>query len=463
VSEGDDRLPSTDDPHELLGIPEDADERTIRRAYAQRIKRWRPDRSPDEFRRVHRAYELAMGSTVRAEAPVARTTAEHAERARAEPEHVDVERRAAAAAEALRVARAASDYVLVDQVLARAVADGVPIGAIFEYSSDELHVTMANSPALTWSRISANGGRGYAAETLRSVLGVSVGMQFQTRAYALLSDPALVRAVADDPRLASICLRAIATLAWVNLPPAPANARSWYRVLPEDAELAALARRVDLDLAAGARCLVPGLGLPAPLIECFAYSSMLPAPMHRHLLDNLADDLRTHPADYLDAFDRVPLVMELETFLLARIEAETPGGAEHVTPDDALAGMARRLRAGGGRLATRVAVGAFGAACLAAMALPPISAPQLIPVPVIAGGIVLALLESGRYQDVRRDLAAVIAEAGVQASDVARWLADAGTRRCPRWGRFSARVARDPGLLMLGRLAVMVSTHARRG
>ncbi len=53
-------LPDSDDPHELLGVPETADEPTLKRAYAELVKRFRPDRHPEEFQRVRRAYEQAL-------------------------------------------------------------------------------------------------------------------------------------------------------------------------------------------------------------------------------------------------------------------------------------------------------------------------------------------------------------------------------------------------------------------
>jgi hypothetical protein len=52
-------LSDTDDPFALLGVAEDADERTLKRAYARLIRIYRPDQAPDEFARIHAAFELA--------------------------------------------------------------------------------------------------------------------------------------------------------------------------------------------------------------------------------------------------------------------------------------------------------------------------------------------------------------------------------------------------------------------
>lgn len=46
--------------YQLLGIAADADERTIKRAYAGLIKQYRPDTSPAEFAQIRAAYEEAL-------------------------------------------------------------------------------------------------------------------------------------------------------------------------------------------------------------------------------------------------------------------------------------------------------------------------------------------------------------------------------------------------------------------
>lgn len=53
-------LPDSNDPFTILGVSRDADEDALKRAYVAKIKIFRPDRSPDEFQRVRRAYEEAL-------------------------------------------------------------------------------------------------------------------------------------------------------------------------------------------------------------------------------------------------------------------------------------------------------------------------------------------------------------------------------------------------------------------
>jgi hypothetical protein len=49
-----------DDPFTVLGIPPGADKKTARRAYAKRIRQYRPEHSPEEFQRVREAYESVL-------------------------------------------------------------------------------------------------------------------------------------------------------------------------------------------------------------------------------------------------------------------------------------------------------------------------------------------------------------------------------------------------------------------
>jgi curved DNA-binding protein CbpA len=50
-------LPETDDPYLLLDVRPGASAEQIRRAYLRRVKEWKPDRHPAEFRRVREAYD----------------------------------------------------------------------------------------------------------------------------------------------------------------------------------------------------------------------------------------------------------------------------------------------------------------------------------------------------------------------------------------------------------------------
>lgn len=77
-------------PFETLGVTPDADERTIKRAYAQRLRACRPDEDPEGFQRLRQAYEWALHwqASHQAPAPPTNTPAphEHADLPAARPE-----------------------------------------------------------------------------------------------------------------------------------------------------------------------------------------------------------------------------------------------------------------------------------------------------------------------------------------------------------------------------------------
>ena len=45
------------DPYAVLGLPADSDDETIRRRYLELVKQFSPERHPDKFAAVRRAYE----------------------------------------------------------------------------------------------------------------------------------------------------------------------------------------------------------------------------------------------------------------------------------------------------------------------------------------------------------------------------------------------------------------------
>jgi len=45
------------DPYAVLGLPADSDDETIRRRYLELVKQFSPERHPDKFAAIRRAYE----------------------------------------------------------------------------------------------------------------------------------------------------------------------------------------------------------------------------------------------------------------------------------------------------------------------------------------------------------------------------------------------------------------------
>ncbi len=52
-------------PFEILGVPADADDERIRAAYLRQVREHPPERDPEAFRRIHRAYEAVRDARAR--------------------------------------------------------------------------------------------------------------------------------------------------------------------------------------------------------------------------------------------------------------------------------------------------------------------------------------------------------------------------------------------------------------
>jgi len=46
-----------EDPFEILGVTKDVEQRTAHRAYIRLIKKFKPDHSPEQFQKIHEAFE----------------------------------------------------------------------------------------------------------------------------------------------------------------------------------------------------------------------------------------------------------------------------------------------------------------------------------------------------------------------------------------------------------------------
>lgn len=56
------------DPFAVLGVDDDAGDETIRQHYLALVRRFPPDREPDRFQEIRRAYEAIRGERERLEA-----------------------------------------------------------------------------------------------------------------------------------------------------------------------------------------------------------------------------------------------------------------------------------------------------------------------------------------------------------------------------------------------------------
>lgn len=58
------RTPETTDPFVVLGLSADCSEAELRARYLELVKRHPPEREPEKFRQLHRAYEAARDPLV---------------------------------------------------------------------------------------------------------------------------------------------------------------------------------------------------------------------------------------------------------------------------------------------------------------------------------------------------------------------------------------------------------------
>jgi hypothetical protein len=295
------RLPDTDDPFVLLGIERDADTRTVRRAYAQLIRIYRPDRAPREFQRIHAAFEevqrseslwLALGK-LRAEAPAAVDANGAAAEARsggseapavdasgvaaearsgeasagasssaeppvgaspgggAEPGEAD---RARAAEVARRLDEARELAERGDSAAAAAAVNALldertPLDLLAGHPE---HATLlARHPSLSWTRLHAVSSDPGAIRAIWNLAWRTAYEHDLGRARALLDDDRLRLDGADDPQLAGICLLRIGGLAWKGVD--VAKLLGAYRAaIPAHPMLDDLLASIELDIAAAA-------------------------------------------------------------------------------------------------------------------------------------------------------------------------------------------------------------------
>jgi len=64
----------SDDPFAVLGLDENADDDAIKRRYLALVRAWPPDREPERFQALRRAYEAVSGQRERLERKLLHTS-----------------------------------------------------------------------------------------------------------------------------------------------------------------------------------------------------------------------------------------------------------------------------------------------------------------------------------------------------------------------------------------------------
>jgi hypothetical protein len=421
-------LPDTRDPFVLLGVSRDADERTLKKAYARLIKVYRPDRSPAQFERIHAAFELARDLAGRSA---------HPERG---PEGAE------------------SKGPVPDP--------GPEPDETLAYPDLRRHISTdpAAVSAILLSRFEA----------------LLVERRYP-QVVAELRDPTLRADAEEHVAVAIPALRAIAALAWRS-----DDARSLlesYCTIPREHGLERLLDRVEHELelstrwraALGAGALRGGILRPAhaadfpePLISLVA-DTALSSPRRRGALIGDLDRLLRDPRRLLDTCDRIVAAdPHLAHLLVHRFHAETPRGDRTLSSlqpalfdevGQAIVDLERSLHAP--VRPWMIAAGAVGGVAGAATVLPLAIGAGIALGSAGLGSIQLALAKNRYLQRVRPGLAAIVARLGVQASVLREWLSF-NRKLAGDLATYDISVDGDLGLALLGSIAAIVR-EAQRG
>ncbi len=297
-------LPTSDDPFELLGVADEVDERELKRAYARMIKRYRPDRAPNEFARIQSAFEQARWlSTLRRPVPDS------------DPVHVDSD--------------SVPDSGPVPDSDPDSVSDSVPVPGPVPIPVPGPGPVPAADPAPDLARALAD------ALARRSPADV----------FALVDDDRLVAAAEDEVGLALLALRAITTMAWHDGAWPRALAR--YRALPRHPRLDDALAVTEVEVAGAAAIRACARRPPQALVELLRRRRTVSRTERAELVRHLARSLDRERASYLAAFDELVRTSPVAADALAAvITLDLPPRATESAhlPDQVYQAVHRRLQ-----------------------------------------------------------------------------------------------------------------------
>ncbi len=425
---------ATTDPFALLGVAPDADERALRKAYAARIKIYRPDRAPDEFARIHAAFEQVRAMRAAGPRPDAPTLAAARDRVdgAASPDLpaeawrpclAEVER---AAASVPVDARAPATPSALDDALGAALDAQAPLEPLFDPTAAAIAARL-RSPALTWARLRRYGPASPRAAVLFRALQAHLGATDDARppttadvaaATALLDHPALADDADDDLALTILAMRGVIALGW-HVSHAHAIAAR-FAALPRHPLSAFTHDLLPLELEAATALRAAGPPpLPAALATYLRLRMIADAPVVARQRADLTQALVDRPATYLAAFDDLRARAPAAADALARLlSVETPDAIERVEhlPPRIAHDLAQHLRASPTIGATGGLGGAAAVICwLAVRSREPMVIGAAALAFVIAAAIMVVLARPTYGDATRRRLAIAMATAGVPA------------------------------------------------
>jgi hypothetical protein len=455
-------LPDTSDPFELLGLKRGADEKELRRAYAKLIKAYRPDRAPQEFQRIHAAFERAtairrtLTDEVDASVSMPRSDGQTPARSTVADDE-SLRSRVSAVMVDVSHALGRGDESRADALVGGLLDGSVPLDILLANERDQVIVLRHRD--VRWSRLVRKFGRGPELFAAWAAAFADAFDSDPARALKLLDDDDLRFDAADSPFLAIEVLRRIAALAWrasFSVTDLVARTRSQ---LPSHFMVEAELTSVEFDVDAGDR--FRGTALPAVLEPLRAMR--IATNLHR------GDDVQQAGAQLMARLmtNVEHTLQQIRTILVRPHDGEA---LVHILydelpydrmqldklPPERFEALTRAMVSAGEGIGANKFFKAAGVAAAAGLLFGVV--PALVPV-AAAGGYALAT-ERSRYRKVMQAaVARAIGPVGVAASVAVRWL-HLNRKLCGRLARFDVAMENDRELELFSLLTAVAADAA---
>ena len=324
-----DELPSGSDPYEILGISPDADAITLKRAYIRLIRKFKPERDPDSFRRIREAYELAelklkqnslfsetLGDSNRFETDADLDSDDNLyppfENISPEELEMLISRLPDSSSyykqRYLLGKKNGEDPASLSRWPALALQEGISIAEwIYGALEPEEIRSIALQPEVTWECLRKQSARWARAQIFRTRIGALIGMGRLDTALVEISQKNLSYDVSEDPTLSDIILDVACAVLWDF----PEKARKLYQEYEETADRSYESCMADvfwqlLEIREHWLLWREGLTREETLIYDFLrLSHVVDQSSLNELISNLARDIGRHPGVYLRAFERM--------------------------------------------------------------------------------------------------------------------------------------------------------------
>ena len=308
-----DDLPETDEPFELLGVDfDEADPRSLKKAYVALIKRYRPDRTPDEFMRIRQAYEAALA--VLRWSRLDMLDDDEVEEFREAPQRLERLDSSTAGAEwsiPIGSDLDRGDISAAIDGFARAIAEERPLAAelAFEWLHEPWLARLVTRPELAWENLRKQDNRWAAIELLRRRFDQLI-LADDARVLAEIETLDFRRDLLSEGELEDFALGALVRGAWEG----DARAPRLLSMLGDPTAGFASARHRQVQeailLSESWQQFVRRWRCPPSLIRAFMMFGSVGTHAKEMLLTELASDLNRSPLgilrclDALSSFDR---------------------------------------------------------------------------------------------------------------------------------------------------------------